>query len=755
MKRWLAAIVGLGLVLVAAVVPTWRAGHPGVGSASAVLEPQEREAAPEDWMLTQRAFGSGVPREAPRKAALAADRLAALAAARDPQLAAAAWQAIGPTNIGGRVLDVALDPANANTIYIATASGGVWRSTDGAATFTEAWPRANPQPIGAIAMASDGALYAGTGESGPGGGSITYGGRGLYKSTNGGASWTNVGLRDTVTTGRIVVDPANPERIFVASSGDLFNPGGGRGVYRSIDGGASWSRVLAGDTATTGAVDLAIDPQNPQRIFAAMWDHIRYPNLRVYGGVGSGVYRSTDGGDTWQRLAGGLPGPSADVGRIGVAIAPSNPNRVYAIVIKTDGTFRNLYRSSDGGETWQALTDPGLAGSQSTYGWWFGRLWVDPVNAQHVFAAGIELEESTNGGSSWIGQFSVHADQHGMAWSTVQAGLVYLGNDGGVYRSTSNGTGGWVHAQVEPFTQFYSVDVSEQDQSRVIGGAQDNSVLRSWPGNWNAVIGGDGEEALIDPTNHNNVYGCSQYGFCSYSRDGGTTFSSFGSTNSTRYNWFTPVQFDPTSPAVMYLGGNRLNRSTNRAQTWTVISPDLTGGPGPDPNYVFGTITTVAAAKSNGQVLFAGTDDGRVWTTPDLGATWIRVGQPGLPSFWVTRVTVDQATASTAYATFSGYRGGNNGAYVFKTTDGGTTWTDITGNLPKAPVNDVVVTATALYVAGDAGVYRSSNGGATWLRVGTGLPRVPVDDIELVAATNQLVAATFGRGMWRVQLPPA
>jgi photosystem II stability/assembly factor-like uncharacterized protein len=227
--------------------------------------------------------------------------------------------------------------------------------------------------------------------------------------------------------------------------------------------------------------------------------------------------------------------------------------------------------------------------------------------------------------------------------------------------------------------------------------------------------------------------------------------SSFGATTSDRYNWFTPVQFDPTNPQVMYLGGNRVNRSTNGAATWTVISPDLTGGPGPDPNYPFGTITTVAAAKGNGNVLFAGTDDGRVWTTSDLGAHWNRLS--GLPSIWVSRVKVDPASALVAYATFSGYRGGSNAALVFKTTDGGTTWTDISGNLPKAPVNDIVVSGSTLYVADDLGVYQTTDGGATWLRVGTGLPRVPVDDIELVASTNQLVAGTFGRGVYKVQLP--
>jgi hypothetical protein len=764
MKRRTVAI--LAVVYVAALIGIIVSNGPGPASRTtqtsresggvSAREPEEAdsEGAPDDWVVSQRVNGIGIPRAATVAAARQADHLAVRTAALDPSLATAAWQSIGPTNIGGRILDIAPDPTAAGTLWAASASGGVWKSTDNGTTFTASWPASFPQPIGAIAMASDGALYAGTGEAGPGGGSITYGGRGIYKSTDGGATWTNVGLTNTVTTGRIAVDPTDPQRIFVASSGDLFNPGGGRGIYLSTNGGGSWTRVLQGSTATTGAVDVAIDPSNPQRVYAAMWDHIRYPDLRVYGGLGSGIYRSTDGGTTWSRLSNGLPVPSKDVGRIGIAVAPSNPNRLYAIVIDTDGTFQGLYRSNDGGDTWTLLpNDPGLASSQSTYGWWFGRLWVDPTNANHVFAAGVELEESTNGGSSWIGQFSMHADQHAMAWSPAQAGLVYLGNDGGVYRSTTNGTGGWVHATVEPFTQFYSVDVSEQDNTRVMGGAQDNGGLRSYPGNWNDWIGGDGEEMLIDPGNQNNTYGCFQYGACSRSTDGGNTSQGFGGTVSDRYNWFTPVQFDPSNTSVLYLGGNKLNRSTNKAQSFTVISPDLTGGPGRDPNYPYGTITTVAAAKPNPSTLFVGTDDSRVWTTTNLGSTWTRVDDPALPPFWITRVAIDPTSASTAYVTLSGYRNGKNGAYVFKTADGGTTWTNITGNLPRAPVNDIVVSGSNLFVGGDAGVFRSSNGGTTWLKVGSGLPRVPVDDIELSASTNTMFAATFGRGMWKVALP--
>src|SRR6266540_4040233 len=290
MNRWriVAGVVGIGGLLVGAVMagsgPPTGPARTGTGPTQRDA-PSEREAPPDDWMVSQRAAFSGVPRGAPARAAVQADAVDALTAARDPALSSAPWHSIGPTNIGGRILDIAADPSVANTLYAAAATGGVWKSVDGGATFASSWPDGNPQPIGAIAIGPDGTLFAGTGEAGPGGGSITYGGRGVYRSTDGGATWRNVGLKRTVTTGRI-----------------------------------------------------AIDPTDPQRLYAAMWDHIRHPDLRVYGGVGSGVYRSVDGGDTWNRLRNGLPAPSKAIGRIGLALAPSDPSRLYAIVIRTDGT---------------------------------------------------------------------------------------------------------------------------------------------------------------------------------------------------------------------------------------------------------------------------------------------------------------------------------------------------------------------------------------------------------------------------------
>jgi hypothetical protein len=712
---------------------------------------------PEDWFVTQRVTHGGIPAGALEKAGAQAAALALADGQSDSERAAARWTFVGPTNIGGRVVDVAVDSVTADTIYVATATGGVWKSKDKGARFTSVWPATNPQSMGALLITSNRILFAGTGEANPGGGSITYGGGGIYRSLDGGKTWQLVGLTNSGTIGRLTVDPTNPQHIFAAVTGQLYNHGGERGVYESTDGGSTWAQVLAGDNDTTGAVDLAIDPSNPNRVFAAMWDHLREPDLRTYGGVGSGVYRSTDGGSTWQRLTNGLPASSATIGRIGIAMAASNPQRLYAIVNQTNGLFQGFYQSDNGGDSWTKLPNSStLSGAQSTYGWWFGRVWVDPLDQAHVFAAGVYLCESKNSGSSFTGEFNPHPDHHAMAWDLKVPGRVYLGNDGGTYRSDVNGSNDlWTSAVSQPFTQFYSVDVSEQDSSRLVGGAQDNGVNRSYPGvGWNTYVGGDGLEALIDPVNQNLVYGCSQYGVCARSTNGGDSSADFtGATVSSRRNWLTPVQFDPANPAVLYYAGNQVNRSVDNAVHWSVISPDLTGGPGRDPSYPFGTVTTVAGAKTDPNRVLAGTDDGRLWFTTNLGANWTQVTDPDLPGTWVTRVTFDPVNADVAYATFSGFRAGVALPYVLKTTDGGATWSSIASNLPQAPVNDIVVVGSALYVGTDVGVYSSPNGGRKWRAAGAKLPNVPVTDLEYRAASNSLYAATFGRGIFMLPLP--
>ena len=717
---------------------------------------EDRAAPPEDWFLAQRLTRGGIPAGALEEAGAQAAALASAAERADAQEARARWRFAGPTNIGGRVVDIAVNPLVADTIYVAAATGGVWKSKDRGARFTSIWPASNPQSMGALAITASGTLLAGTGEANPGGGSITYGGSGIYRSPDGGATWQLVGLTDSGSIGRIAVDSTNSQRIFVAVAGKLYNHGGDRGVYQSTDGGSTWSRVLAGDNDTTGAVDLAIDPANPNRIFATMWDHFREPDLRTFGGVGSGVYRSIDGGATWQRLTNGLPASSATIGRIGIALANSNPQRLYAIVNQTNGLFQGFYQSDNGGDSWTKLaTSSTLSGAQSTYGWWFGRVWVDPLDQAHVFAAGVYLCESKNSGLSFTGEFSPHADHHAMAWDLKVPGRVYLGNDGGTYRSDVNGSNDpWTAAVSQPFTQFYSVDVSEQDSSRLVGGAQDNGVNRSYGGTgWNTYVGGDGLEALIDPIDQNLVYGCSQYGECVRFTDGGNSgFDFTGATVSSRRNWFAPLQFDPANPAVLYYAGNQVNRSTNHAVTWSVISPDLSGGPGRDPSYPFGTVTTVAGAKTDANRLFAGTDDGRLWFTTNLGGTWTRVTDPNVPGTWVTRVMVDPVNASVAYATFSGFRSGGALPYVLKTSNGGITWENIAGNLPQAPVNDIVLVGSTLYVGTDVGVFRSADGGASWRTAATGLPNVPVTDLEYRVASNSLYCATFGRGMFSLAL---
>lgn len=753
-RRWLAGLVAVALVATLGTVAfadSDNAAEPVAGASGERAHLLRHE--PGESMLTQRVIG-GVPDGAYARADAQADAIGLTPAA---QRAALRWRFAGPTAIGGRLVDVALDPDDRSVVYVAAASGGVWRSRDGGRTFRPAWPSRLTQAIGALAIDSEGVLWAGTGETNPGGGSTTFAGTGIYRSADGGRSWQRSGLVDSRRIGRIVVDPTDDDRIFVAVSGDLFVPGGSRGLYRTEDGGQTWERVLTGLNPTSGATDVAVDASDPQRVYATFWDHARTEELRLYGGPGSRAYRSTDGGDTWERMPLGLPGKPRSHGRLGLAIAPSDPDRLYLVHVNRLGAFAGFFRSGDAGSSWRRMPDsPLIESSQSSYGWWFGRVWVTPDDAADVWVAGVPLVRSRDGGRTWRfgADESVHVDQHAMVWDPRVEDRIYLGNDGGLYRTDDDGET-WRKAVREPYTQFYTVDVGQQTPSRIVGGTQDNGCNRSYDSpDWNTYSCGDGLETLINPREQRFVYSCSQYGFCVRSADGGDTEQDFyGETVSDRRNWKTPLEFDPGDPSVMYYGGNILNRSTDRGRTWTAISPDLTSGPGDDPQYPFGTMTTVAAAASNPDRLYVGTDDSRLWTSPDGGDSWDRIDTAAIPDRWVTRVRVGRGDARVVYATLSGFRQGEDAAHVFRSRDAGRSWQDVSSNLPNAPVNDLVLAGRRLWVATDVGVYVSGDAGRTWAAPGLGLPQVPVMELRWHAPTRTMTAASFGRGMYRLTLP--
>lgn len=699
---------------------------------------------PSAWFFRQRAFPEGTIDQVAfveAQAQARAMRQAARAAG------APAWAFAGPTNIGGRVTSLAVQ--DFQTFYAGTGSGGLFKTTDGGATFAPVADDAFSLAIGDVTLdpRNPQTVWVGTGEANGGGGSLAYGGSGVWRSTDGGATWQPRGLDATSTIGRVLVHPTDSDRVWVAATGSQFTNGPDRGLYRTTDGGATWTRTLFVNDST-GVVDVAVNPRSPDSLYAATWTRRRTPSDRSYGGPGSGLWRSADGGVTWARVP-GLPA-DADVGRIGVAVAPSRPNVVYAVMADASGDTRGMYRSEDGGSTWATLP---IAQSVA-FGWWFGQVRVDPTDWRRVYVPWLNLYGSSNAGQAWTNLLgSMHVDQHALWIDPANPQRLIAGNDGGVYRSTNAGLSWAKAAGGFPATQFYTAEIDAQQPARLYGGTQDNGTVRTLSGgtaDWAEILGGDGHYVRVDPSDNRYVYAEYQYGAFFRSTDGGASFLSARPGAGDRANWSAPVVLDPAAPATLYFGTHRVWRSANRAASWTAVSPDLTGGPGTG-TLVYGTVTTIDVSPVRDTRLWAGTDDGRVWTTED-GTTWTNVTGP-LPTRWVTRVTAHPTNALSAVVTLSGYRWGEAAAHVFRTDDGGATWTAIESGLPDAPANDILFDPTdpdRLFLATDVGTFWSADGGASWAALGAELPLAPVTDLVLHDRT--LVAATYGRGLFRLDL---
>lgn len=736
--------------------------HPGMEQPSFEKEEgeegdKEEEKKPNDWFFMQRAYPLGyIPIDQYLQSVQQAQRMRAEAGAKGKD--AVMWSEAGPTNIPGRITDLAVHPDEPNTIYAGAACGGVFKSTDNGASWFPIFDEQGTPSIGALAIHPEytQVLYCGTGEANGSGDS--YPGTGIYKSTDGGSTWTHIGLENSYHIGRIVVHPTAPNNVWVAAGGKLFGTNPERGIYLSTNSGSTWEQKLF-LSDSTAAIDVAVDPTDPDIVYAAMWERFRFETRRQAGGWTSGLYKSTNRGETWYQLTSGLPPSGPTVGRIGISVSQSSPNILYAMYCDHPGYFMGLYRSIDYGETWIQTNDSALEDIVSSFGWYFGNVRVDPTNPNIVFALGVYLYRTTNGGSSWyeVGS-SVHVDHHAMFISPDDHNRIYLGCDGGTYLSTNGGTG-WNLCTSQPSTQFYAITIDHLNPQRLYGGTQDNGTLRTLTGalgDWDHIHGGDGFYCNVDFTNSNVIYAEYQNGYLRKSTNLGSYWNYVMDGmdyDSERHNWCTPVIMDPVDHNTLYYGSNRLYKTTNGGGWWNAISGDLTDGPG-GGNLVFGTITTIDVAPTNTQVIYVGTDDANVSVTTNGGGDWTNISS-GLPDRWVTRVTVDPYDESIAYATFSGHRSGEALPHIYRTTNYGANWQSISSNLPEGPINDVVVdpqNPSALYVGSDVGVYVTYDLGGSWSPLGTGLPITTVHDLAFHPDTRKLVAGTHGRSMFSCQV---
>ncbi|MDQ1637613.1 MAG: hypothetical protein QOF62_952 [Pyrinomonadaceae bacterium] len=686
------------------------------------------------------------------------------------------FRSIGPAIMGGRIDDIAVVESNPSVYYVGAATGGVWKTVNNGTTFEPIFDTQPNTSIGDIAIApSDpNIIWVGTGEANNRQSSSW--GDGVYRSLDGGKTWTNMGLRDTKHIGRVVIDSRDPNIVYVAALGHLWGPNKERGVFKTTDGGKTWSNVLFVNE-DTGITDLAMDPQSPMTLYAAAYQRRRTPWGFNGGGPGSAVYRTIDGGANWTKLTKGLP--EGTTGRIGLDVYRGNPNTVYALVENAKG---GVFRSDDRGDNWRKLSD---VDSRPMY---YSQIRIDPNNEQRLWQLAANMYNSDDGGKTWVSNIvqRIHGDFHALWIDPANSNHVLAGSDGGLHASYDRGRT-WDFINTIPLGQFYEVSMDNQKPFWVYGGLQDNG---SWSGpsgtlnqegitndDWYRTGGGDGFYSVVDPTDPSTVYVESQNGSMSRlemktgerksikpeSRPGEKRY---------RFDWNSPIVISPFNNRTIYFEGNRVFKSTDRGNTWT-WSDDLTKdqdreklpimGALPDKNMLsrhdgqetFGQIVTFAESPIKEGLLYAGTDDGNLQISRDGNRTWknITANIPGVPkNTYISRIVPSRYSEGTAYLTLDGHRADDYSTYVFVTNDFGESWKSIKSNLPAGVTARVIRehprNQNLLFLGTEFGAYVSFDRGARWTRLQGNLPMVRVDDIQIHPRDNAMVLATHGRSIW-------
>ncbi len=691
-----------------------------------------------------------------------------------------AFRAIGPALTSGRIGDLAVDPRDPRRWFVAVASGGVWKTENAGTTWTPIFDGEGSFSIGALALdpANPHVLWVGTGENNSQR-SVSYG-DGVYRSLDGGQSFVKVGLEKSEHIGMIRVDPRNSNTVYVAAQGPLWGPGGDRGLYKSSDQGATWKRILHVDE-DTGVSEVHFDPRDPDVLYAAAYQRRRHVWTLVDGGPGSAIYKSTDAGATWRKLDRGLP--KVDLGRIGLAVSPVDPDVLYAIVEAEPGEG-GFFRSADRGETWQKQGSY-VSGSPQYY----QEIYADPAQLDRVYSMDTFLMVTDDGGKSWrrLGQRGKHVDEHAMWIDPANTDHYLTGCDGGLYESFDRGAT-WRFFETLPVTQFYRVAVDDAwPVYNVYGGTQDNFTLGGpsrtlrlqGPANedWFVAQGGDGFWVAIDPTDPNIVYAEYQHGgLTRFDRKSGENVDiqpqPGAGEEPHRWNWDSPLILSPHSHTRLYFAANKLFRSDDRGDSWRAISPDLTRRIDRNQLEVFGKIqrpeavargastsfygNIVALAESPlvEGLLYVGTDDGLVQVSEDGGASWRRIERfPGVPEkAYVSRLTASQHDANVVYAAFDHHKMADFKPYLLRSSDRGRSWTSVAGDLPErgtvyALVEDHV-RPELLFAGTEFAVYFTVDGGRRWVRLASGVPTINVRDLAIQKRQNDLVLGTFGRGFY-------